>query len=56
MAVHHFRLTKGFQKTSDYSAIYRLQCHLTLFYIDQIVPNYVVYYLNEKYESLLRIC
>ena len=46
VAVHHFRLTKGFQKTPDYSAIYRLEGHLTVSYIAQIVPSFVVLYLN----------
>ena len=46
VAVHHFCLTKGFQKTPDYSAIYRLERHLTVFYIAQIVPSFVVLYLS----------
>ena len=46
MAVHHFCLTKGFQKTPDYSAIYHLESHLTVFYIAQIVPSFVFLYLN----------
>ena len=47
-AVHHFHLTKGFQKTSDCSAIYRSERHLTVFYIAQIQigPGFVVLYLN----------
>ena len=39
-------MTKGFQKTPDYSAIYRLERHLTVFYIAQNVPSFVVLYLN----------
>ena len=46
VAVHHFCLTKGFQKTPNYSAIYQLERHLTVFYIAQIVPSFVVLYLN----------
>ena len=46
VAVHHFCLTKGFQKTPNYSAIYRLESHLTVFYIAQIMPSFVVLYLN----------
>ena len=37
VAVHHFCLTKGFQKTPN-RAIYRSERHLTIFYIAQIVP------------------
>ena len=51
MAVHHFCLTNVFQKTPNYSAIYRLKRHLTVFYIAQIVPSFVVLYLNEKFLS-----
>ena len=42
VAVHHFCLTKGFQKTPYYSAIYRSKRYLTVFYITQIVPSFVV--------------
>ena len=47
MAVHYFCLTKEFQKPPDYSAIYQLERNLTVFYIAQIVPSFVVLYLNE---------
>ena len=46
-AVHYFHLTKGFQKNSDYSTIYQLERHLTVFHIRQIVPSFVVLYLND---------
>ena len=42
VALHHFCLTKGFQKTPDYSAIYRSERNLTVFYIAQIMPSFVV--------------
>ena len=45
--LHHFHLTKGFQKTPDYSAIYRSERHPIVFHIDQIVPGSFVYYLNK---------
>ena len=34
------------KKKPDYSVIYRLEQYLTVFYIDLIVPGFVVYYLN----------
>ena len=46
VAVRYFCLTKGFQKTPNYSAIYRSERHLTVSYIAQIVPSFVVLYLN----------
>ena len=33
-------------KTPDYSTINQLECHLTVFYSHQIVPSFVVLYLN----------
>ena len=47
-AVHHFRLTKGFPKNSTTVPSSRSERHLTVFCIDQIVPGYVVSYLNKK--------
>ena len=44
--VHYFCLTKGFQRTPNFSAIYRSERHLTVSYIAQIVPSFVVLYLN----------
>ena len=48
VAVHHFCLTKLLQKTPNYSAIYQSKRHLTVFYIAQIVPSFVVLYLNAE--------
>ena len=42
VAVHYFCLTEGFQKSPDYSAIYRSERHLTVFYFVQIVSSFGV--------------
>ena len=53
--MHHFCVTKEFQITPDYSVIYRLERHLTVFYIAQIVPSFVVLYLNMDYSAWQKI-
>ena len=47
-AVHHFCLTKGFQKTCDFSAIYRSDRHLMIFNIALTVLGFDVPYLYRK--------
>jgi hypothetical protein len=48
-AVHHFHLTKGFpNKLPTTAPSSQSERHLTVFYVDQIVPGFVVYYLNKN--------
>ena len=42
--MHHFRLVPKKLPTTAPSS--RSECHLTIFCIDQIVPGFVIYYLN----------
>ena len=39
------------KKNPNFSAIYRSECHLMVFYIAQFVPSFVVLYLNKRKKS-----